>query len=357
MVRIKKCSVEAYKRGRLGERQMEIKEFNVIKKVKKLTYSQDWTAYNQAKTKEKTISMHLLTELLDIVGEPKRFKIQGRPSFQFKEKIICMFIYSFSQFSSRKTIADIEMAKRLKLISKTPHFNSVLNMFKEGCMNRKLLELVEITSLPLRMFEDHLSIDSSGFSTSMFEKWLNIRTQKNSNLRQWMKCHIICGARTNIIASVKISEGHGADSPELIPLVKKAVKHFNPKEISADKAYLSRDNLQAISSVGAIPYIPFKKNSISKPRGYKIWSTMFEYFYNNQKEFMDHYHNRSNVETTFAMIKRNFGNHLRTRNFTSQINEILMKCLCHNLSVLVQESFELGLEIDFNSCIKEYKHE
>ena len=47
-------------------------------------------------------------------------------------------------------------------------------------------------------------------------------------------------------------------------------------------------------------------------------------------------------------------NRLRTRNFDSQVNEILMKCLCHNLTVLVQESFELGLEIDFNSCANMY---
>ena len=36
----------------------------------------------------------------------------------------------------------------------------------------------------------------------------------------------------------------------------------------------------------------------------------------------------------------------------SQVNEILMKCICHNLAVLVQEGFELGLEIDLNSCAK-----
>jgi len=31
-----------------------------------------------------------------------------------------------------------------------------------------------------------------------------------------------------------------------------------------------------------------------------------------------------------------------------------MKCLCHNLAVLVQESFELGLDIDLDFCAKEF---
>ena len=52
------------------------------------------------------------------------------------------------------------------------------------------------------------------------------------------------------------------------------------------------------------------------------------------------------------MIKRNFGNNLKTRKDISHVNEILMKCLCHNLAVLVQESFEIGLDIDLNFCAK-----
>lgn len=348
---------EMWLRGRLGIRQMNIKEFEVKKKVEKLTYTQDWKAYNQAKTKEKTISMKLLMELLDIVEKPNKFKRVGRPTFTFKEKVLCMFIYSYSRFSARRAIPDIKMAEELKLLSKEPHFTSVLNMFRDGSLSYKLLELLEITSLPLRMFEDHLSIDSSGFSCSTFERWVNIRTQKPTKLRQWKKAHIISGSRTNVIVSLSITDGTCGDSPELIPLVKKATKHFDPKEISADKAYISRANLSAIASAGCIPYIPFRKNSRENSGGCAIWKSMFTYFYSNQAEFMEHYHKRSNVEATFSMIKRNFGNKLRTKSFDSQINEILMKCLCHNLSVLVQESFELGLEIDFSLCAKEYFEE
>lgn len=50
------------------------------------------------------------------------------------------------------------------------------------------------------------------------------------------------------------------------------------------------------------------------------------------------------------MIKRNFGCHLRTKKDISHVNEILMKRFCHDLAILVQESFELGLDINLNSC-------
>jgi len=60
------------------------------------------------------------------------------------------------------------------------------------------------------------------------------------------------------------------------------------------------------------------------------------------------------LKKRLKLIKKKFGNNLRTRKDISQVNEILMKCLCHNLAVLVQESFELGLDIDLDFCAKEF---
>jgi len=126
------------------------------------------------------------------------------------------------------------------------------------------------------------------------------------------------------------------------------------KEVSADKAYLARENLNKIAEKGAIPFIPFKSNSVWNQKGSRLWKEMWLFFYQNQEEFMRHYHARSNVETTFSMLKRIYGNYLRMKSETGQINEILMKCLCHNLTVLVQESFELGIKIDFKNCAEMY---
>lgn len=46
------------------------------------------------------------------------------------------------------------------------------------------------------------------------------------------------------------------------------------------------------------------------------------------------------------MIKRKFGNSLKTKDHVSQINEILAKIVCHNICVLIQESYELGFELE-----------
>jgi transposase len=67
----------------------------------------------------------------------------------------------------------------------------------------------------------------------------------------------------------------------------------------------------------------------------------------NQDEFMRHYHKRSNVECTFSMLKRKFGERLRSKTRTAQENEMLAKVLCHNLCCVIQSMYELGIEPEF----------
>ena len=72
------------------------------------------------------------------------------------------------------------------------------------------------------------------------------------------------------------------------------------------------------------------------------------HFYNFNREcFLTHYHKRSNVETTFSMIKAKFGGSVRAKTPTAQVNEVLCKVLCHNICCLIQSIFELGLEPTF----------
>jgi transposase len=118
------------------------------------------------------------------------------------------------------------------------------------------------------------------------------------------------------------------------------------EEVSADKAYLSMKNLKATVAVGATPFIPFKSNS-QPDRGSDLWSKMFHYYSYKREEFLAHYHKRSNVETTFQMIKSKFGERLRSKNETAQVNEALTKVLAHNLCVVIQSMYELIITPEF----------
>jgi transposase len=97
---------------------------------------------------------------------------------------------------------------------------------------------------------------------------------------------------------------------------------------------------------GAIPYIPFKTNSQPDANG-PVWARLFHFYNFKREEFLTHYHKRSNVETTFSMIKAKFGERLRCKTEAAQINEALCKVLAHNLCVVIQSMYELGVDATF----------
>jgi hypothetical protein len=47
------------------------------------------------------------------------------------------------------------------------------------------------------------------------------------------------------------------------------------------------------------------------------------------------------------MMKAKFGDALRSKTDTVLVNELLCKVLCHNICVVIQSMYELGIEADF----------
>lgn len=314
----------------------------------KLT-SQDWPAYNRAQTMEKVLFKRLTSDLLQAIQE-ERGSSKGRRGYDIRTKLFSLLLHTYTGKSSRRLISELKEAKQQRLIDQVPHFNSVLNFYDDDGLPELLRQLITITAKPLEQVEQDFTVDSSGFSTVLYESWNNAKYKKHREMRSFRKAHVMSGVKTNVITAVNITRGTAGDSPEFIPLVRRTSKYFIIREISADKAYSSRDNLNEVSKQGAIPYIPFKEGSTGRSRGAMIWMRMYRYFTEHRAEFDEHYHKRSNAESTFAMIKRKLGVNLRNKKEVSQENKILLKCLAHNIIVLIHEIYELKIEVDFNYC-------
>jgi transposase len=150
-----------------------------------------------------------------------------------------------------------------------------------------------------------------------------------------------------VVTSVNISGWTANDTTYFVSLVERTAEHFTVKEVSADKAYLSHKNLQAVEAIGGTADVPFKSNTTPPAEDGSAWAQMYHYFMQNREKFLEHYHRRSNAETAFSQIKGKFGDSLRSKSDVGQVNEALCKVLCHNLCVLVQAMQELGIEPAF----------
>lgn len=309
------------------------------------TYSQNWSSYDKAQTNEKNNFMGLLRDITSNIKQPEY--TFGRPTLPISDMVYSCVMKVYTTFSLRRFMSDMQIAKEKGYIESKPCYASVGHFLQRKDITPILIDMVTLTSLPLKSVERDFAIDSTGFGTSVFQRWYSFKHGKEISSRRWVKCHFMTGVKTNIISSVNITTEFDADSPELKELIKKTDENFDMEEVSADMAYSSKENHQIIVSTGATPYIPFKSNATGKARGSMLWTKMYHYFMYHNDEFMAHYHKRSNAESTVNMVKAKFGDSVRSKAWTAQINEVLCKVICHNICVIIQETQDLGINPPF----------
>jgi transposase/predicted nucleic acid-binding Zn finger protein len=317
--------------------------------VERKTYRQEWPAYNKAQMNEKRLFLYLLHKLCQGVGSPAQHGA-GRRFLPLEDVIFALAFKVYSTVSGRRFMTDLRDAHAKGYLSEVPSYNAIFDYFNTSMVTDYLLMLIEESSLPLASIERDFAIDSTGLSGSRFIQWVDAKYNDEKLLleRDWIKMHICCGVTTNVITAVEITEKYKSDGKYFKPLVDATARNFKMREVSADKAYSSNVNMQAAADVNAVPYIAFQSRAVANAKkSTALWRQMYHYFSLHTDRFMRSYHKRSNVETTFSMIKAKFGDSLRSKTERAQINEALCKVLCHNIVVLIQAMYELGLKPKF----------
>jgi len=313
-------------------------------KFTRKTFSQDWPKYNQAQVAERETVMALLRGLCADVETPAHTG-RGPKPIPMGDVVFGLVSKVYSTVSGRRAASTIKACETSGHIGRAPAYNTLFRYFADPVMTEILTHMIEKSAAPLATVEGAFSVDSTGFSTSVYHCWWSHKHQKEIKSSKWLKAHCCAGNLTGIVASVSVTEGKTHDATELAGLVDSASERFTMAEVSADRAYLSGVNLDAIEATGATPLIPFKSNSTAS--GNPAWRRMHAHFTLKEDEFLAAYRQRSNVESTFSAIKRRFGGALRSKTFTAQKNEVLAKILCHNLAVLCHAMHELGIASPF----------
>jgi transposase len=314
-------------------------------KVRK-TYPQEWPAYNLAATNEKSKLTELLYALCEGIDEPPQ--TMGRPRARIADIIFAACLKVYSGMSGRRNQSDVRDALGRGLLNKSVHYNTLSKYLEKPELTPYLRQLITEASQPLKAVETCFAADSSGFATGQFSRWFDAKYGEEKQKHDWIKVHVMCGVKTNVITSVEVSDRNAHDSPFFPRLLDATAQSgFQVKEVSADKGYDSFNNRRLTLVKGAIPYIPHRDFEYKIEEKPELWKRMYHFYKFNESEFKAHYHKRSNVETVFSMIKAKFGERLRSKTQAAQINEVLCKVLCHNLCCLIQSIYELGIEPTF----------
>lgn len=309
-----------------------------------MTQERNWPNYNAAQTSEKMLAMRLLNEAVRHLEIPWEYQGRGRKPIPIQDMLKCCVIKVFNGFSTRRVTADLQLAWSIGCIDRKPHFNIISKYMRDPAITPWIHELYKTLAYPLVDIEKIFAVDATGFGT-FTKAWINHRLSKKE-IMDFRKLHVISGVRTNIITDARVSKGKRNDSPYFEGMARRTAERFRMREICADGAYLSRKNCSLAKELGATPYILPKSNTVFNSRGSPAWREMIELWKENEELFREHYHKRSNVESTFSMMKRKFLPYLRSKSPQGMGNELLFKVVSHNLGVLVNAIFMLDVNLE-----------
>ncbi len=169
------------------------------------------------------------------------------------------------------------------------------------------------------------SIDSTGFTSSCASHYYSKRINKTR--RSFIKASIAVDSDKMTILSWKFSKLPVHDSKHAKSLINQVQRITSSECFTMDKGYDSEDIHRHIREIiGAESVIQVREWNGNVFSG-KYRMEMFENF--DQEK----YGQRNMVETVFSILKRRYGDTVRSRKYYNQIKEIKIRMILHDMTL------------------------
>lgn len=286
-----------------------------------------------------------MADLCSTVPQPPKNPKGGRDFAPLADVIFATVYKIYTTLSGRRFATDLGAAEKLGHVSQTVSHATIARCLENPDTTPLLTRLIEASALPFAAIETEFAVDSSGFSACRFDRWFSVKHQRVVSEHAWVKCHVLTGTTTQAVIAVVVDHKESGDCPQFPGLVATAAKNFKLGQVTADKAYTSTENFQAVEDVGGTLYAAFKRSTTGAIGG--IYQKMYHQFCLHKEEYLRAYHRRSNVESVFSAVKRLMGDSVRSKGDTAAKNEVLGKLLAYNITCLVHATYELGIDPEF----------
>lgn len=190
-----------------------------------------------------------------------------------------------------------------------------------------------------------ISVDSTGVGTKLFDRWLSHPTDRS---RDFVKFHATIDDR-GAAHAIAITDGTTNDTIVLPYLHHDIDARLGV--VRADAGYLSKDNVQCVEDMGAMPFIKPKSYSKMLSYGRPAWRHMIFRYRRETERFMREYNQQRRAEAFFSNMKRRFGASVKSRIGTMRRKEVWIRCLITNILVVAGEEVERELKIGGQPCV------
>ena len=186
-------------------------------KTVRVTYGQDWPAYNEAQTHEQERFVALLATFA-LVSPSLSTGLVGLDS---RSPMWCSasVFKSYTTFSGRRFSTALHEAESDGLVTKAAHYNSEYRYLENPALTALLKSLIEQSaprSKRLRLTSPWIRPASL---LATYARWFDHKWGKERSEQTWVKTHLMCGVKTHVVTSVEVTPRESADTVQLPALV------------------------------------------------------------------------------------------------------------------------------------------
>ena len=153
----------------------------------------------------------------------------GRPPASLRDALFTCVFKVYSTFSARRFASDMREAFRRGHLTEELSCDIAWKYLRKPEVTPILHDLIVRSSLPLRSVDVDFAIDSSGFGTNKFERWFDEKYGVTRSKAEWVKVHLCCGVKTNVVTAVVIGDKNLGDCPQLPALTDRTAEHFTSR--------------------------------------------------------------------------------------------------------------------------------
>jgi len=141
--------------------------------------------------------IEFLHQLCSGIEEP--IQTNGRPRLPLADIIFAATYKTYTMVSARRFASDLRDALAKGYISRMPSYNSVFDYFQMESLTPYLRQLIAQSAAPLQSIETEFAVDSSGFSTTSYVRWFDVKYGNNEDWHDWVKMHLMCASKLTLL--------------------------------------------------------------------------------------------------------------------------------------------------------------
>jgi len=261
------------------------------------------------------LAYHIAQQTLPTYSHPK-----SRHDYTFPQRVACVMLKIYLNCTYRDATDQVRQALQL---TRVPDHTTLYRTFAK-LSQQQWQQLNDALLQHLQVNEETVAVDTPGFRHDTASAYYQSR--RGRTRRSWHKGGFAVGTKSQLIVGMRVGRGPGSDAKWLAPLRAQARRDGVRKGRSARFGLLADAGLDGRGGEGTDGVPPVRRGG-----RLRAWSRVMRAELVERAKASGLYGQRWQLETVISVIKRKFGDGVRSRRLRLGGCEVLAQGVAYNL--------------------------